>query len=104
MVDCGQGLSGGSSEDGQNGALVRGTTPRLRKMGEGMAVILTGCRRGGRGVEVTRRWWGRNSGGSARCGPRLGMERREEGRGEVRWRAARLSLYIGVEGEAAAGD
>jgi hypothetical protein len=32
------------------------------------------------------------------------MERREEGRGEVRWRAARLSLYIGVEGEAAAGD
>jgi hypothetical protein len=40
-------LGGGSPEDGQNGALVRGTLPRLRKMGEGMVVILTGCRRGG---------------------------------------------------------
>jgi hypothetical protein len=34
----------------------------------------------------------------------LGIERREEGWGEVWWRAARLSLYIGVEGVVAAGD
>jgi hypothetical protein len=27
------------------------------------------------------------------------MERREGERGEVRWRTAELSLYIGVEGE-----
>jgi hypothetical protein len=32
------------------------------------------------------------------------MERRKEGRGEVRWRAAMVSLYIGAEGEATTGD
>jgi hypothetical protein len=32
------------------------------------------------------------------------MDRREEGRGEVRWRVARLSLYIGSEEEVMAGD
>jgi hypothetical protein len=45
-VDRGQGLGGGSPKDGQNGAPVRGTSPRLRKKGEGTAVILTGCKRG----------------------------------------------------------
>jgi hypothetical protein len=44
-VDRGQGLIGGSSEDGRNDAPVRGTSPWLRKKGEGMEVILTGCRR-----------------------------------------------------------
>jgi hypothetical protein len=34
-----------SSEDGRNDAPVRGTSPWLRKKGEGMEVILTGCRR-----------------------------------------------------------
>jgi hypothetical protein len=62
MVDRGQGLGGGSLEDGRDGALVHGTTPRLRKMGEGMAVILTGCRRGwrrggsDRAMVVKKRW------------------------------------------------
>jgi hypothetical protein len=43
-----RGHGGGSSEDGRNGAPVRGTSPRLRKKSEGMAVILIGCRRGRR--------------------------------------------------------
>jgi hypothetical protein len=47
-VDCGQGLGGGSLEDGRNGAPVRGTSPRLRKNGEGTTVSLTGCKRGRR--------------------------------------------------------
>jgi hypothetical protein len=34
----------------------------------------------------------------------LGTERIEEGLREVRWRAVRLSLYIGAEGEAVASD
>jgi hypothetical protein len=48
--------------------------------------------------------WARNGGGDARCGRCLGAERREEGRGEVRWRAEMAPLYIGAEGEAAVGD
>jgi hypothetical protein len=48
--------------------------------------------------------WARNGGGDARCGRCLGAERREEGRGEVRWRAVMAPLYIGAEGEAAASD
>jgi hypothetical protein len=47
-MDRGQGLGGGSPEDGQNDAPVCGTLPRLRKKGEGMAVILIDCRRGQR--------------------------------------------------------
>jgi hypothetical protein len=47
-VDRGQGLGGGSLEDGRNGAPVRGTSPRLRKNGEGTTVSLTGCKRGWR--------------------------------------------------------
>jgi hypothetical protein len=46
MVDRGHLLKGGSSENGRNGAPVRGTTPWLRKKGEGTAVSLTGCKRG----------------------------------------------------------
>jgi hypothetical protein len=47
-VDHGQGLGGGSPDDGQNGAPVCGTTPWLRKKGKGTAVILTNCKRGWR--------------------------------------------------------
>jgi hypothetical protein len=47
-VDHGHRLGGGSPENGRNGAPVRGTSPRLRKNGEGTAVSLTGCNRG---------WW-----------------------------------------------
>jgi hypothetical protein len=32
------------------------------------------------------------------------VERIEEERGEVRWRTALLSLYIGAEGEVTVGD
>jgi hypothetical protein len=56
-VDCGRHrstvdrehrLGGGSLENGRNGAPVRGTLPQLRKKGEGMAVSLTGYKRGRR--------------------------------------------------------
>jgi hypothetical protein len=46
MVDRRQGLGGGSPENGRNGAFVCGTSPRLRKKGEGTTVSLTGCKRG----------------------------------------------------------
>jgi hypothetical protein len=42
---------------------------------------------------------GINGGGGARCGRRLGTERREGEQEEVQWRMAELSLYIGAEGE-----
>jgi hypothetical protein len=45
-VDHGHRLGGGWPENGWNGAPVRGTSPRLRKKGEGMAVSLTDCKRG----------------------------------------------------------
>jgi hypothetical protein len=48
MVDHGHCLGGGSPENGRNGAPVRGTSPRLRKKGEGMAVSLIDCKRGRR--------------------------------------------------------
>jgi hypothetical protein len=47
-VDRGQGLGGGSPENGWNGAPVCGTSPWLRKKGKGMAVSLTGYKRGQR--------------------------------------------------------
>jgi hypothetical protein len=83
-VDRGQGHGGGSSEDSQNGAPVRGTSPRLRMKGEGTVVILIGYKRGGGGMETVGRRWGITDGGGARCGWRLGTERREERWGEVR--------------------
>jgi hypothetical protein len=52
-VDHGQCLGGGLLEDGRNCTPMRGTSPQLRKRGEGMAVIVTDCIRGGGGVEVT---------------------------------------------------
>jgi hypothetical protein len=80
-VDRGHGLSCGSMEDDWNGAPVRGTSPRLRKKGEGMAVILTGYRRGGNGrASVSKKW-------QRRCSVRAvlgrGEKRRGEGRGAV---------------------
>jgi hypothetical protein len=45
-VDHRHRLGCGSPENGRNGAPVRGTSPWLRKKGEGTAVILTGCKRG----------------------------------------------------------
>jgi hypothetical protein len=40
----------GSPENGRNDVPVRGTSPRLRKNGEGTVVSLTGCKRGRRRV------------------------------------------------------
>jgi hypothetical protein len=45
-VDHGHCLGGGSPEIGQNGVPVRGTSPQLRKNGEGTEVSLTGGKRG----------------------------------------------------------
>jgi hypothetical protein len=59
-VDHGRRLEGGSSENGRNGASVRGTSPRLRKKGEGTAVSLTGCKRGQRRVGHGRATVGNN--------------------------------------------
>jgi hypothetical protein len=49
-VDHGHRPGEGSPENGRNGVPVRGTSPRLRKNGEGMEVSLTGCKRGRRRV------------------------------------------------------
>jgi hypothetical protein len=94
-----RGHRSGSSEDGWNNAPVCETSPRLRKMREGMAVILTGYGmgrwRGGSCWEtvVKKRW--------RRCSVRaaLGRDEKRRGAGEVRWRMAGLSLYVGSEGE-----
>jgi hypothetical protein len=45
-VDHGHHPEGGSPEIGQNGIPVRGTSPRLRKNGEGTEVSLTSSMRG----------------------------------------------------------
>jgi hypothetical protein len=80
-LDRGQGLSGGSPEDGRNGAPVRGTLPRLRKKGEGTAVILTGCRRGGKGwASMGMKRWRRRL---VQAVLGHGEKRRGEGRGVV---------------------
>jgi hypothetical protein len=59
-VDHSHRLGGGSSENGRNGVPMRGTSPRLRKNGEGMAVSLTGCKRGRRRVGHDRATVGNN--------------------------------------------
>jgi hypothetical protein len=59
-VDHGHRLGGGSPENGRNGIPVRGTSPRLRKNGEGTAVSLTGCKRGRRRVGHDRATVGNN--------------------------------------------
>jgi hypothetical protein len=60
MVDHGHRLGGGSPENGRNGVSVHGTSPRLRKNGEGMAVSLTGCKRVRRRVRHDRATVGNN--------------------------------------------
>jgi hypothetical protein len=65
-VDHGHRPEKGSLENGRNGILGRGTSPRLTKNGEGMEVSLTGCKRGRRRVGHDRAMvkndrWGRRS-------------------------------------------
>jgi hypothetical protein len=60
MVDHGHRLGGDSPENGRNDAPMRGTSPQLRKKGEGMAVSLTGCKRGRRRVGHGRATVGNN--------------------------------------------
>jgi hypothetical protein len=59
-VDHGHRLGGGSPENSQNSAPVCGTSLRLREKGEGMAVSLTGCKRGWRRVRLDRAAMGNN--------------------------------------------
>jgi hypothetical protein len=49
-VDHGHRPGEGSPENGRNGVPVHGTSPRLRKNGEGTEVSLTDCKRGRRRV------------------------------------------------------
>jgi hypothetical protein len=63
-VDHGHRPRGGSPEIDRNGVPVRGTSPRLRKNGEGSEVSLTGGKRGRRRVghnraKVGNNWWWR---------------------------------------------
>jgi hypothetical protein len=46
-VDHGHRPGKGPPENGRNGVPGRGTSPQLRKNGEGTEVSLTGCKRGG---------------------------------------------------------
>jgi hypothetical protein len=103
-VDRGQGLGGGSLENGRNGTPVRGASPRLRKKGEGMAVSLTGCKRGRRRDGNSQASVGKNR--WRRCSVRAvlggGEKRREVGRGPVKPEVGALP-FIGVgEGHARA--
>jgi hypothetical protein len=59
-VDHGHRPGERSTENGRNGVPVRGTSPRLRKNGEGTAVRLTGCKRGWRRVGHDRVMVGNN--------------------------------------------
>jgi hypothetical protein len=59
-VDHGHRPGGGSLEIGRNGVPVRGTSPRLRKNGEGTEVSLTGGKRGRRRVGHNRATVGNN--------------------------------------------
>jgi hypothetical protein len=54
MVDHGYRPGKGSLENGRNGVPGRGTSPRLRKNGEGTEVSLTSCKRGRRRVGHNR--------------------------------------------------
>jgi hypothetical protein len=59
-VDHGHHPGGGSPEISRNGVPVRGTSPRLRKNGEGTEVSLTGGKRGRRRVRHNRVMVGNN--------------------------------------------
>jgi hypothetical protein len=54
MVDHDHRPGKGSPENGRNGVPGRGTSPLLRKNGEGMEVSLTSCKRGRRRVGHNR--------------------------------------------------
>jgi hypothetical protein len=102
-VDHGQGLGGGSPEDGQNGAPVCGTSLWLRKKGEGMAVSLIGCKRGRRRDRNGRASVGNNRQRRRSVWAVLGCreKRREVGRGPVKPEVGAHS-FIGA-GEGLAG-
>jgi hypothetical protein len=57
-VDHGHRPGEGLPENGRNGVLVRATSPRLRKNGEGTEVSLTSCKRGRRRVGHDRAMMG----------------------------------------------
>jgi hypothetical protein len=104
-VDRGQGLEGGSSEDDRNGAPVRGTSPWLRKKGEGIAVSLTGCKRGRRRDENGQASVGNNRQRRRSVWAVLGHgeKRREAGRGPVKLEVGAHPFVGAEEGHAGAG-
>jgi hypothetical protein len=59
-VDHGHRPGEGSPENGRNDVPVRGTSPRLRKNGEGTEVSLTDCKKGWRRVGHNRATVGNN--------------------------------------------
>jgi hypothetical protein len=83
MVDHGHRPGEGSPENGRNGVLVRRTSPRLRKNGEGTELSLTGCKRGGGGSDTTGRWWGTIGRGGAWWSGRCGLGSKQAIEGEV---------------------
>jgi hypothetical protein len=103
-VDRGQGLEGGSSEDDRNGAPVRGTSPWLRKKGEGIAVSLTGCKRGRRRDENGQASVGNNRQRRRSVWAVLGHgeKRREAGRGPVKLEVGAHPFVGAEEGHAGA--
>jgi hypothetical protein len=80
----------------QNNTLMRGTSPRLRKKGEGMAVILTDCRRGRRRGGSDRAMVGKKRRGNplVRAALGLGEKRKRAGGGAVKDDGA-LPFYRG---------
>jgi hypothetical protein len=103
-VDRGQGLGGGSPENGWNGAPVRRTSPWLRKKGEGTAVSLTSCKRGRR--REGNDWASVGKNRRRRCSVRAvlghGEKRREVGRGPVKPEVGALPFIGAGEGHAGA--
>jgi hypothetical protein len=85
-VHHGEGLGGGSPEDGRNGAPVCRTLPGLRKKGEGTAMILTGCRRG--------QWRGGNNWAAGRSPTSVWKE--EEGRGGLSGRKGKRAGWLAM--------
>jgi hypothetical protein len=75
-VDHSHRLGGGSLENGQNGAPVRGTSSRLKEKGEGTAVSLTGYMRGRRRVGHDRATVGNNRGRRRSVGWTLQTQKR----------------------------
>jgi hypothetical protein len=99
-VDHGHRPREGSPENGRNGVPVRGTSPQLRKNGEGTEVSLTGCKKGRRRVRHDRATMGNDR--RRRCSVEWALRTRKQAiEGEVSVVMAggySRSFYIGRGG------